>query len=226
MQIKMAVLSVGLLSCIGCTPSIMVVKEFQDPSFSFGSIPKESTVRVLLSDNINVKKFKNSFDMVYQSKQSFYDILKKQIADNLRSKAGCSTTVSGTSQDAAVLVSGSYDQASIDRAKNLFDSSAEKYFLIVKSVDISNDVNTRTVMSAAPSGNGASQFRTSSSEYCVVTIHAEIWDVAGKKKLVACSSNGEAQVIMFLYGTALKSAVGQSVRNMVNYLVSGTTSYY
>jgi NADH:ubiquinone oxidoreductase subunit 5 (subunit L)/multisubunit Na+/H+ antiporter MnhA subunit len=49
-------------------------------------------------------------------------------------------------------------------------------------------------------------------------------NVKDKKKILAYSSTGQAKVTMMFFGTALKNAVSNSIKYMVNYLVTGLTT--
>lgn len=223
--IRIAVLS-AVIFLAGCAPTILVTKDFQDGSFSFGQIKKGSKAKLCVSEHVNLMEFKKAFVNEYQSERGFGAALRKQMADSMKSKLECSVSIGDSSQDITPLLSASLDQNSIDQARALFEASGEDYFLIVRSVDIANSVSSSAPMYMAGGGMGGGGgvfVGGGSSESCIVTIHADLWNVKDKKKLLSCSSIGQSTVFMFFFGAALKDAVGQSVRHLVKYLSTGAT---
>jgi len=221
MNFKVLFSALALISVIGCAPSIKIRTDFQDPSYSFGQIKQTEAIKVIAADRIDVIKFQNSFRKEFATDQDFASILQSQITDSIKSMLGCNANGSGNQQEASILVSSSFDQNSIDQIQQLFESTAEDYILLVKSVYISNKTTSNSSMMMANPSGGMMMVGGGSQESCVVTLNVEVWNVKNKKKVLAYSSTGEAKVTMLFFGTALKKAVSNSVKYMVKYLVSG-----
>jgi hypothetical protein len=217
--------AIALLSLIGCAPSIKITKEFLDPDFSFGQIGRQSKIRVFVSGAVTVTEFKNSFSKEYQSEQQFSSVLQKQIADSMKTILGCSADPSGTMQDASMLQSAGFDEKSVNQIQQLFGSAAENYFFVITSVEITHRVTSNgPVFMTSPGGGGTLMSGGNSSESCVVILHADLWSVKEKRKMLTCSSTGDSQVTLLFYGTALKAAVANSVEYLVKYLATGLTT--
>lgn len=224
MRIKVISATIGLISVFGCAPSIKITTDFQDQSYSFGQIKQQESIKIIASEQINVMEFKNSYRKEYATDQEFARILQSQIADSIKSIIGCTSNGTGNQQEASVLISSGFDQTSIDHIQQLFGSTSENFILLVKSVDISNKRTSSGGMMMANPGGGMMMAGGGSQESCVVTLNVELWNVKDKKKILAYSSTGEAKVTMMFFGTALKNAVSNSIKYMVNYLVTGLTT--
>ncbi|MBN2037090.1 MAG: hypothetical protein JW768_10140 [Chitinispirillaceae bacterium] len=216
-------IAAGLMTVIGCAPSIKIASTFQDPSFSFGQIQKQSSIKVLVSDNVNLSAFKKSFQKEYQSNQQFADALNQQIADSIKARFGCSAGSDTDPAHVSLLVSGSFDQNSIDQAQQLFGSSNDSHFFVVTSVEVSNERTSSGPMMMASPGGGSTWVGGGNTETCIVTINSDLWDVKTKKKVLSYASIGEAKVTMMFFGTALKNAVSNSIKHSLRYVESGMT---
>jgi hypothetical protein len=212
-----------LIFLIGCSPSIKINREFLDPDFSFGQIRPQSKIKVFVSETINVAEFKGHYQEEYKSDRQFSEILQKQTADSMKAIIGCSAVPTGGPFEAAVLKSGGADRNGItfNQQQQLFGSAAENYFFVVTSVDITNKVSSNgTILMSSPGGGGTFA-SAGSSESCDVVIHADLWSVKNKRKILSYSSTGESKVNLPFYGEALKSAVANSIQYMVKYLAAG-----
>lgn len=216
----------GLISLIGCTSSIKITKEFLDPDFSFGQIRQQSRIKVFVSQTFKVEEFKGPFQKEYQSDQQFASILQNQLADSIKTIIGCSVDSTGNSREAAMLQSASADQNSItvDQMQQIFGAAAENYFFVVTSVDIANKVSSNGAILMSSPGGGGTFASAGSSESCVVIIHADLWSVKNRRKILSYSSTGDSKVTLLFYGAALKSAVADSIQYMVKYLATGLTT--
>ncbi|MGB7568920.1 MAG: hypothetical protein WBM07_13750 [Chitinivibrionales bacterium] len=221
---KLAVLT-AVIFVTGCAPTILVMKDFQDGSFSFGQIKNGSAVKLYVSDRVNLMEFKKAFVNEYHSDRQFAAILRGQMADSMKSRLNCSVSIGDSLRDITPLLSSSLDQNSIDQARAVFEASGDDYLFIVRSVDVANSVSSSAPMYMAGGGAGGGGMFVGggSSESCVVTIHADLWNAKEKKKLLSCSAIGQSTVFMFFFGAALKDAVGESVRHLVKYLSTGAT---
>jgi hypothetical protein len=192
------IVSALVLSCLllGCAPSIKIVSEFADPSYSLGEVAKQSKVRLYMAENVNVMEFKNSYEKEYQNAAQFVQIVCKQAADTMKSKLGCETTVDENAQDA-------------QKVKELLGSSSEDFDFVITGVDISHEYKAG--------------YNNSRTEVCLVTLHAELWNAKANKKELAYTATGRCSVTMLFFGTALKSAVEDAVGNMIEYLKTGVT---
>ena len=224
MKFKVFFSAIGLISVFGCAPSIKITSEFQDPTYSFGQIKKNESIKVIAAEKINVMEFQKSYRKEYATDHDFATSLQSQITDGIKSIIGCKANGTGTQQEASILVSGSFDQNSIDQIQQLFGSTSETLILLVKSVDISNKRTSNGSMMMASPGGGMMMTGGGSQESCVVTLNVELWDVKTKKKVLAYSATGEAKVTMLFFGTALKNAVSNAIKYMVNYPVTGLTT--
>ena len=220
--------SAVFLSCIlfvlfGCAPSIKIVSEFTAHSYSIGQVSAQSKVKLYMAGAVNVLEFNKSFDKEYASAEQFVQIVRKQAADTLKAVLGCAVAVNDNAQDAAALAGGSYEASDVQGMQELFGSSPEDFFFLIKGVDISNKVTTKTqTYMASPSGGGMF-VGGGKSESCVVTIKAELWSVKEKKKILAYAAVGQSKVTMMFYGTALKAAVANAIRYMARFLKTGAT---
>jgi hypothetical protein len=211
----------------GCAPSILVTKDYQDGSFSFGQVKNGSKVKLYVSKQVNLMEFKKAFINEYKSPRQFTSVLLGQVADGMKSRLQCSVIIGDSLQDVSLLLSANLDQNSIDQARALFDASGEDYFFVVRSIDISNSVSSSAPMYMAGGGMGGGGgvfVGGGSSEICVVTLHADLWNVKEKKKLLSCSASGQSTVFMFFFRTALKDAMEQSIGHLLKYLSTGATN--
>lgn len=207
------VVSALFLSCLllGCAPSIKIVSEFQDVSYSVGQISAQSKVRLYMAESVNVMEFKKSYDKEYNSDQQFFQTVQTQTVDSMKSILGCTVSLNTNLQVSAALT-GTQTPAEMEA---VFSSASEDFLLFVKGIEISN--KRSSVVMTAGGGMGGN------SEKCVVTMHAELWNVKEKKKVLAYAAVGQSEVSMFSYVTALKEAVGDAVGNMIMYLKTGVT---
>jgi hypothetical protein len=205
----------------GCAPSIKIVQEFQDDSFAAGRISAQTTVRLYVAENVNLMEFVNSYQKEYADNQQFAETMRKQVADSMQRILGCTVSNGDNIQDISALIGGSYDESSVMKMQDLFGAAAEDFFFVVKTVDISNKTSTTAPMMHMSAGGGMSFGGGGSQESCVVTMHAELWNVKAKKKVLGYTSTGESKVTMFFFGTALKDAVAKSIKYMIKYLATG-----
>jgi hypothetical protein len=218
-----AIAIAGLISLTGCVPSIKITREFLDPDFSFGQIKPQSRIKIFVSQTFHVEEFRGPYQLEYQTDQLFSSILQNQIADSIKIIIGCSVDPAGDSRTAAILRSTGNDQNSIavDQMKQLFGGAAENYFFVVTAVDITNKWSSNgTVLMTAP-GAGGTFASAGSSESCIVIMHADLWSVKSRRKILSYSSTGESTVKLRLHGEALKCAVSNSIQSMVKYLATG-----
>jgi hypothetical protein len=209
----------------GCAPSIKIVQEFADDSFTVGQISAQTKVRLYVTENVNVMEFINSFQKEYASGQQFAETVRSQVADSMQRILGCTVLMAENIQDVSALIGGSYDEATVRKMQEMFAAAPEDFFFIVKNVEISNKKSSTAPMYMSSGGMGGGMFvGGGSQESCVVTMHAELWDVKSKKKVLGYTSTGESKVTLFFFGTALKDAVGKSIKYMLKYLASGLTT--
>jgi hypothetical protein len=208
----------------GCAPSIKIVQEFQDDSFAAGQISAQTRVRLYVAENVNLMEFVNSYQKEYVTNQQFAETMRKQVADSMQRILGCTVSNGDNIQDISALIGGSYDETSVMKMQEFFGAAAEDFFFVVKTVDISNKIKTTAPMMRMSAGGGMSFGGGGSQESCVVTMHAELWDVKSKKKVLSYTSTGESKVTMFFFGTALKDAVAKSIKYMIKYLATGLTT--
>ncbi|MCU0608767.1 MAG: hypothetical protein MUF22_03235 [Chitinispirillaceae bacterium] len=223
MKLKAILSAVSVLIMIGCSPTVLINSEFQDSAFQFGSIGDKSAVKLFVADNVTLKEFKHAFRNEYETSQQFASLLKAEIAEALKDILGCAVNLGGNPQAASALLSGGYDQASIDAVQALFAETSEPYLLIVKSVEIANSVSNSGASVMVGSG-GMMVGGGGGSEKCIVTIHAELWNVKEKKRVLSYSAMGQSTVFMIAFRTALKEAVSNAVTHMVDYLIDGRTT--
>ncbi|MBN2188449.1 MAG: hypothetical protein JW699_03265 [Chitinispirillaceae bacterium] len=217
-----AVLSIWFF---GCAPSIRIVQEYQDDSFAAGRISAQTKVRLYVAENVNLMEFVNSYQKEYASDQQFAETMRKQVADSMQRILGCTVSNGDNIQDISALIGGSYDETSVMKMQEFFGAAAEDFFFVVKAVDISNKRTNSAPMYMSTGGMGGGMYvGGGSQESCVVTMHAELWDVKAKKKVLGYTSTGESKVTMFFFGTALKNAVAKSIKYMIKYLATGLTS--
>lgn len=208
----------------GCAPSIKIVQEFQDDSFAAGQIAAQTKVRLYVTDNVNVMEFKKSYDKEYGTNEQFAETMRKEVADSMQRILGCTVSKADSVQDVSALIGGSLDESSVKKTQEMFGAAAEDFFFVVKSVDISNSTSTTVPTMHMSAGGGMFFGGGGSSESCVVTMHAELWNVKTRKKVLGYTSTGDSKVTMFFYGTALKDAVAKSIKYMIKYLVTGVTT--
>ena len=222
-QIKLILAAVTVSLLTGCFPSTIITKDYQDPGFDTKKINRESKIEVYVTNTVNINEFEKSFNSEYKTKEKFADRILKQIADTLKFVHGANGKT-GTDQSVGnKLVTLSFNPQLFTEISPVFDSSKFDYFLVIKSVLIGNEVITSpTYYSPGPYGTTTAS-GGGSTETCVVTLNAEIWSVADKRKVLVYSAMGKSTVALFFYGTALKDAVNNSVFNMLKYLKDGTT---
>jgi hypothetical protein len=207
--VSSAVASCVLSVLFGCAPSLKIVSDFSDPSYSVGQVSAQSKVKLFTASAVSVLEFSKSFDKEYHSAEEFVPVVRQQIVDSMKSILGCAVTLNENAQDAMSL---SVTQTP-GEMEVLFGSAADDFFFVIKGIEVSNKVTSKApVYMASPSGGGAFM-GGGRSESCVVTMKAELWSVKEKK----------AKVSMMFYGTALKAAVGNAVGNMVKYVKTGKT---
>jgi hypothetical protein len=196
---------------ISCAPSIKIVSDFSDPSYSVGQVSAQSKVKLFMASAVSVLEFNKSFDKEYHSAEEFVPVVQKQIADSMKSILGCAVALNENAQDA---VSLSVTQTPAEM-EVLFGSAADDFFFVIKAMEISSKKSAPVMMAGGGMKPGA--------EICVVTMKAELWSAKDKKRLLAYDAIGEAKVSMMFYGTALKAAVGKAIGNMVGYVKTGRT---
>jgi hypothetical protein len=209
--ISSAILSCILLVFFSCAPSIKILPEFSDPSYSVGQVSSGSKVRLCMAESVNVMEFKNSYEKEYNSDQQFVQTVQKQAADAMHSVLGCTVSLNSNPQDA---VSLTVTQTPAEM-EVLFGSATDDFFFVIKGVEISNKRSGVVMMAGGGMGGN--------TESCVVTMKAELWNVKEKKRVLAYDAIGQAKVTMLFYGTALKEAVGDAIDNMIKYLKTGVT---
>jgi hypothetical protein len=209
---------------IGCAPAILVTKEYSDDSFSFGQIKKDAKVTAFVSQNVNVMEFKKAFAKEYQSSAEFSGAVCRQLTDSLKFMAHCAAVMGDSLQNYSMLLSATLDQKSIDQTRSFFESSDADYFFVIRSVDISNSVSNSAPMYLGGGAGGTGVFvGGGSTESCVVAMHADLWNVKEKKKILSYTAVGQSTVFMLFFKTALKDAITQSIRLLVNYIATGAT---
>jgi hypothetical protein len=200
-----------ICSLSSCAPSIKIVSDFSDPSYSVGQVSAQSKVKLYMASAVSVLEFNKSFDKEYNSAEEFIPVVRQQIADSLKAILGCAVSLNENAPD-AVALSTTQTPAEMEV---LFSSATDDFFFVVKGMEISSKKSAPTMMA----GGGM----RGSSESCVVTIKAELWNVKEKKRVLAYDAIGQAKVSMMFYGTALKAAVGNAIGNMVKYIKTGKT---
>jgi hypothetical protein len=206
-------ISTVFLSCLllGCAPSIKIVSELQDPTYSFGQISTHSKVLLYMADSVKVMDYKKLYEKEYVSDRQFFIAVQKQIADSMQLILGCTVSLNTNLQVAAAL-SGAQTPAEMD---GVFSSVGEDFLLFVKSVEFSKKMNNVSMTPTGMVGGG---------ESCIATMHAEVWNVKQKKKALAFAAVGQSEGGgMFSSLSALKGAVGDVVGNMTTYLKTGAT---
>lgn len=194
----------AFLCCVlfGCAPSIKIVSDFTDPSYSVGQVSAQAKVKLLMASAVSVQEFQNSFEKEYSSAEAFVPIAQKQIADSMKSILGCAV-----SQDESGQMPAGMEQ--------MLASVSEDFLFVIKGMEISSRKSAPVMMAGGGMKPG--------SEICVVKIKTELWGAKDKKRLLAYEAIGEAKVTMMFYGTALKAAVGKAIGNMVRYVKTGRT---
>jgi hypothetical protein len=191
-----ALVFLSSLLLFGCAPSIKIVSEFSDPTYSLGQVSSGSKVRLSMAESVNVMEFKSSYEKEYRNAQQFVQVVRRQAADTMKSVLGCTVSVNDTAQDAG-------------KIEEQLGSSSEDFFFVIKGVAISNEYSAG--------------YMNSRTESCVVTLHAELWNTKEKKKALAYTATGRCSVTMLFFVAALKGAVEDAVCNMVKYLKTGAT---
>lgn len=225
MNFKHILSTIGLISVIGCAPSIKIYTKYQDPAYSFGQIKKEESIKVIVDAKVNLSEYHKTFQREYLNEQGFTAVLQMQIADSLKARIGCIVNGTADQENVSVAVSSQYDNVNIDKLQQLLGLTSEDYILLVTSVGITKDVNySPGMMMANPGGMGMQMGSGQRVEKCIVSLNAELWNVKNKRKVLAYSSTGEAKVTMLFFGTALKGAVANSIKYMIKYLRTGVTT--
>jgi hypothetical protein len=223
MKIKVLILAITCSMIMGCAPSIKITNEFQDPQFSFGQIKNRTRIRVFAAENVNLMEFKIAFRKEYSDDRTFAAEILRQVADSIKTIFGCSPKVNGESRDLSLLVITSFDEKNRKSLEDMFDTIPEDFFLIIKSMNISNRIEYHMGNYVSTGTGGGMMVGGGSTETCVVTMHAELWNVKERKKLISYAAVGESKVFMFFFGTALKAAVSESIQKMLRYLIDGST---
>jgi len=199
-----------------CGSTTRVVSEYNASSFAMFQL-KDSAIRLLVSSNVDVLDFKQSFKNEYNSKSEFIATFANQLADGFNTLPLIST---GNTEDADALLYG----LAVNR-EGVLKNASEKYFIIIRRVEISNKYSTSvhtmppsTVSTPAgnmPVGGGSS---SSISEDCVVTINAGIWSLEDKREVSMFTCTGSSAVMLFRYGTALTNAVENAITGLCDYV--------
>lgn len=228
LQYVFMVAYVVIIQFITCSSSIKINREFQDPDFSFSQIQRQSAIKVIASETVSLPEFsgefRNSYTRLYQSDPQFVFILQKQIADSIKNMLGASPDPTGSSQDASLLKAAGVDQNSVavSAMQQLFGSTVANYFFVVTSVDITSKVMSNGPVLMSIPGSGGTFVSGGGVERCVVTIHADLWSVKNRRKILSYSSEGDSEVVHSFYDVAMKTALSNSIASLVKYLVSGS----
>lgn len=215
-------LASGLCIMLGCIAHQKITLGYQDASFAFGQIKQGTTVRVVVADNVDLRDFSNSFEKEYQSDGVFISMVSRQIADSMKSILGSDAVASENPQEAAMFAEAGIDESAVNRIHGFLASTQEDYYCAVNTVTIANrKVTTAPMSMVGPAGGGGNIVGGGTSETAMVTMHVDLWNVNDKKKVLSYAAAGESAVTLLFYGTALKNAVNEAVRNMVRYLGTG-----
>jgi len=206
----------------GCFPSVVITKEYSDPEFILGKLTKNDSIGVYVGNNVNVKEFVKSFDSEYKTQNNFVNIITKSIADTMKKVVGSVGVKVSDKSFGNNIIAINYNPQIYTKMISSFDSCRYNYLFIVKSIEIGNEVQSSPTYSAPGPYGTSTTYGGGSVESCVVKLSVELWDVSSKKKVIVYTAQGEDGVALFMYGSALKSAVRKAVFNSLKYLKDGT----
>ncbi len=208
---------------LSCGTTLKIQTGYQAEGFQITAL-SQAKVKLLVSSNVNVDEFQKSFESEYKTSESFRTIISKQIADSVTNLIPTMKLSFGERQDIDLVLGGqSYSDERNNRIKVLFESAQEDYFLLIKSVLITNK-KTSTPGTFMYTGQGTGMYAGGGTqETCIVNIAVEVWSVKERRKVSEFVAVGKSTVFMFFYGTTLVDAVNNSVTNLVGYIRDNNT---
>jgi len=205
------------------SPRMFIHKNYQDTSFSFGKIKKDTRIKVCVSDNITKEAFQNAFIDEYLSNRQFSNIVYQQVVDNLGTVLENSASVNNFINDDTLA-----NRNDSERTIAELGSTDAEYLLIVRGIEITRTATHGTTpLTCSPSTPGypmnsiPEHSMSATSVNCFVTMHAELWSIKDKKKIVSYSATGESDVNFGFAKTALRQAATASINSLSKYLLTG-----
>lgn len=219
------VIGICLLFFVGCFPPQSIISRYNSKGFSITQL-KGSNVRLYVTPVVDVLEFQNSFRNEYGSRSKFDSLLTSRVKDILTNIA--TTSIDTSNETEKIFFDKSLPEEKAEKAKAVFESANENYFIGIKEIVISNSIKNDPInyspsttistpggkvsVGGMPSGGGM-------SESCVVSVQVEVWSVKDRKRLTEFTAVGQSGVTFFAYGTALKNAVNEAILNLSNYIV-------
>lgn len=169
--------------------------------------PSTKKALIFVSGDIQINEFTKTFDKNYKDKSefvsSFLNDFKEQVAAN---NLFVEVYLDSESQ--------TYDEI------NKVD---EDYIIRFSNVEISNRVEWTGGGGFGVNGVGVQA--PSSVEYCVIKAKVEVYDGKNDKEILDFIVTGEASVFLFNFTKTFNTAKERTIKHVVNYLKSGTTTY-
>ncbi|MFA6455651.1 MAG: hypothetical protein WCW40_02425 [Bacteroidota bacterium] len=224
-------LMISLLCLASCVPApLVILSDYHSDNFTITQL-NGVTARVYVHPDVDVLEFRRSFESEYGDSTRFISAFTQLLTDSL--KKVMTITDSRTDSFNVIFINQSFSEERINAVKAIFDSASEDYFIGIKKVTISNSTTVNAphyippTMVTTPRGSmpvGGGFMGGGSSEECVVSLKVEVWSVKERKKVSEFTALGRSTVIFFANGSALKSAVRYSVKNLCKYIRKNKTN--
>ncbi|WP_439128398.1 hypothetical protein [Polaribacter sp.] len=188
--------------------SCKVSKEYVQFVTKKDDIKEPATKKVLVfsSNTVSVKEFKKTYAKNFKDDKGFSNKYIKDFSTVLRENKLFSNVVIDT-------ITSNFN----DLNKNKVD-----YIIHVSNVEIMNRVEwTQGAMNM----NGVGMQAPTSTEYCVINVKVEVYNIQKDKEIIEFVAIGEESVFLFDFTKTFKKAKERSINHIINYLKSGRTTY-
>ena len=168
--------------------------------------PEKKSVVVTVSDNVDLKDFKKTFEKNYKDNDGFVSSYLGEFANEL----------------AISRLFERVDKRGVNNFETLKNETSADYIIDIPFFEINNRVEVTQRASANPNFGG---MQTTSTEYCVINVKVVVYDVKKKRRIVEFLSTGESAVFLFDFKNTFNQAKKRSMIHIINYLKTGKTEY-
>ena len=213
MKIIISVLLILISS--SCTSHIKIKQTFKSKDVDSSTFRKASYT-VYGTTNISLTDFTKTYDEDFKNDEAFNEKMTSFLESKLRLKFKNNVQLGSGDLPDYLRGEDSFANNKREDVPAFLDKQNSDYLIFLKMVTIGSEYTSTTNYNA---NTGMST--TNTSEDCIVTLFAEMWDVKAKRKVLEFESIGRSTVFLFAFSTALESSMKNAADNMAKYLYSG-----